>query len=93
MIATEIAVAGAGPGGYAAAFLAADVGLSATLIDPEPDPGGVCVDRGCIPSRALLHVARLLHEAREAKAWGSRSASRPSTWPGCGGSRIRSSRG
>src|SRR5216110_1110569 len=66
----HIAVIGAGPGGYAAAFLAADLGLKVTLIDPELNPGGVCVYRGCIPSKALLHVANLIDESRHAKAWG-----------------------
>src|SRR5881628_900010 len=66
----NIAVVGAGPGGYAAAFLAADLGLAVTLIDPEVNPGGVCVYRGCIPSKALLHVAKLVDESRHAKAWG-----------------------
>jgi dihydrolipoyl dehydrogenase len=70
MIATQLAVVGAGPGGYAAAFLAADLGLSTTLIDPEVNPGGVCVYRGCIPSKALLHVANLVTEARQATSWG-----------------------
>lgn len=70
MISSQLAVVGAGPGGYAAAFLAADLGLSVTLVDPEPNPGGVCVYRGCIPSKALLHVAQLIDEARRAKAWG-----------------------
>jgi dihydrolipoamide dehydrogenase len=67
---TQLAVIGAGPGGYAAAFLAADLGLSVALIDPEVNPGGVCVYRGCIPSKALLHVANLLNESHHAKAWG-----------------------
>jgi dihydrolipoamide dehydrogenase len=66
----NIAVVGAGPGGYAAAFLAADLGMTVTLIDPEPNPGGVCLYRGCIPSKALLHVAKLLEESRQAKNWG-----------------------
>src|SRR5216117_2876555 len=70
MISTQLAVIGAGPGGYAAAFLAADLGLSVALIDPEPNPGGVCVYRGCIPSKALLHVAKVIDESRQAKAWG-----------------------
>ena len=70
MIATQLAVIGGGPGGYAAAFLAADLGLSVALVDPEANPGGVCVYRGCIPSKALLHVANVLHESRHAKAWG-----------------------
>jgi dihydrolipoamide dehydrogenase len=67
---TELAVLGAGPGGYAAAFLAADLGLQVTLIDRELNPGGVCVYRGCIPSKALLHAAKLLTEAKHASAWG-----------------------
>ena len=67
---TQVAVIGAGPGGYAAAFLAADMGMAVTLIDPADNPGGVCLYRGCIPSKALLHVARLIHEAAEANAWG-----------------------
>jgi len=67
---THLAVIGAGPGGYAAAFLAADLGLEVTLIDPEQNPGGVCLYRGCIPSKALLHVAKLLNETEESKNWG-----------------------
>jgi len=70
MTSTQLVVVGGGPGGYAAAFLAADLGLSTTLVDPEPNPGGVCVYRGCIPSKALLHVAKLVDESRHAKAWG-----------------------
>ena len=69
-ISTDLVVIGAGPGGYAAAFYAADRGLKVTLIDPELNPGGVCVYRGCIPSKALLHVAKLLDEASHASAWG-----------------------
>lgn len=67
---TQLAVVGAGPGGYAAAFLAADLGLDVTLIDPAPNPGGVCLYRGCIPSKALLHAARLVREAADARHWG-----------------------
>jgi dihydrolipoamide dehydrogenase len=66
----RIAVVGAGPGGYAAAFLAADLGMNVTLIDPELNPGGVCLYRGCIPSKALLHVAKLIEESQQAKNWG-----------------------
>src|SRR5579872_1533315 len=66
----HIAVIGAGPGGYAAAFLAADLGMKVTLIDPELNPGGVCLYRGCIPSKALLHVAKLIEESHQAKDWG-----------------------
>jgi len=66
----HIAVIGGGPGGYAAAFLAADLGMKVTLIDPELNPGGVCLYRGCIPSKALLHVAKLIDESHHAKNWG-----------------------
>jgi dihydrolipoamide dehydrogenase len=66
----NIAVIGGGPGGYAAAFLAADLGMKVTLIDREQNPGGVCLYRGCIPSKALLHVAALINESRQAKNWG-----------------------
>ena len=70
MTPVQLVVVGGGPGGYAAAFLAADLGLSVALVDPEANPGGVCVYRGCIPSKALLHVANLITESRHAKAWG-----------------------
>ena len=66
----KLTVIGGGPGGYAAAFLAADLGMDVTLIDLDKNPGGVCLYRGCIPSKALLHVAKLIHEAEEAKNWG-----------------------
>jgi dihydrolipoamide dehydrogenase len=70
MSTVQLVVIGGGPGGYAAAFLAADLGLSVALVDPEVNPGGVCVYRGCIPSKALLHVAKLLDESKHAAAWG-----------------------
>lgn len=66
----KVAVIGGGPGGYAAAFLAADLGLQVTLIDKEQNPGGVCLFRGCIPSKALLHAAKILAESKEAKHFG-----------------------
>jgi dihydrolipoamide dehydrogenase len=66
----KLVVLGAGPGGYAAAFYAADIGLEVTLIDPEVNPGGVCLYRGCIPSKALLHIARVISESQEAAEWG-----------------------
>ena len=66
----NLAVIGAGPGGYAAAFLAADLGMNVTLIDKEKNPGGVCLYRGCIPSKALLHVAKLMNETEDAKHLG-----------------------
>jgi dihydrolipoamide dehydrogenase len=67
---THVTVIGAGPGGYPAAFLAADLGMQVTLVDEEKNPGGVCVYRGCIPSKALLHVAKVLDEARHASQFG-----------------------
>ena len=67
---SHVVVIGAGPGGYAAAFYAADLGMRVTLVDPAVNPGGVCLYRGCIPSKALLHVAKLLDEAKHAAAWG-----------------------
>jgi dihydrolipoamide dehydrogenase len=67
---TQLAVLGAGPGGYAAAFYAADLGMQVALIDEEKNPGGVCLYRGCIPSKALLHVAKVVDEARHAGRWG-----------------------
>ncbi len=67
---TQLAIIGGGPGGYAAAFLAADLGMQVTLIELEKNPGGVCLYRGCIPSKALLHIAKLITEAEEAKKWG-----------------------
>jgi dihydrolipoamide dehydrogenase len=67
---TQLLVIGGGPGGYAAAFLAADLNLGVTLIDMEKYPGGVCLFRGCIPSKALLHAAKILSDSREAKEIG-----------------------
>jgi dihydrolipoamide dehydrogenase len=67
---TQLAVIGAGPGGYAAAYLAADIGLSVTLIDPEKNPGGVCLHYGCIPSKALLHAAKLINDTADARELG-----------------------
>jgi len=67
---TEVLVIGAGPGGYAAAFRAADLGMDVTMVDVEERPGGECVFRGCIPSKALLFVADLLHDARRVERMG-----------------------
>jgi dihydrolipoamide dehydrogenase len=66
----QLVVLGAGPGGYAAAFYAADLGMQVALIDMEKNPGGVCLYRGCIPSKALLHVAKVVDEAKHADRWG-----------------------
>ncbi|WP_372696531.1 dihydrolipoyl dehydrogenase [Immundisolibacter sp.] len=62
-IRTQVVVLGAGPGGYSAAFRAADLGLSVTLVEREQRLGGVCLNVGCIPSKALLHVAKVIDEA------------------------------
>src|ERR671935_832409 len=67
---TQLVVLGAGPGGYAAAFVAADRGLRVTLIDDSERLGGTCLLVGCIPSKALLHTAKLITDAREAGAFG-----------------------
>src|SRR5262249_24116990 len=61
-------------GGYAAAFLAADKGMQVTLVDANAKPGGICLHVGCIPSKALLHAARLITDAQEAASWGLRFA-------------------
>lgn len=66
----DLLVIGAGPGGYAAAFRAADLGRSVTLVDPRPTLGGVCLNEGCIPSKALLHAAELIMSAGDADEWG-----------------------
>ena len=67
---TQLVVLGGGPGGYAAAFLAADLGMQVTVVDLEPRLGGVCLLRGCIPSKALLHVAKAIGEAAHLDDWG-----------------------
>ena len=59
---TEVLVMGSGPGGYAAAFRAADLGLEVTMVDRAPRPGGECLFRGCIPSKTLLYLAELIHD-------------------------------
>ncbi|MCG6894454.1 MAG: FAD-dependent oxidoreductase, partial [Desulfobacteraceae bacterium] len=69
---TELLVIGGGPGGYAAAFRAADLGMEVTLVDIMSKPGGVCLHRGCIPSKALLFMAEILHDASRAEAMGVR---------------------
>jgi dihydrolipoamide dehydrogenase len=70
VIETDLAIIGAGPGGYAAAFLAADKGMKVTLIDAGTKPGGTCLHVGCIPSKALLHTAKLITDTRDADHLG-----------------------
>lgn len=67
---TKLIVLGGGPGGYPAAFMAADMGIDVTLIDMKKNPGGVCLFQGCIPSKTLLHAAKIIHEASEAHGFG-----------------------
>ena len=67
---TEIVVLGAGPGGYAAAFFAADMGKKVLLVEQEKKLGGVCLNCGCIPSKALLHASKMIFEARESEHRG-----------------------
>ena len=67
---TEVLVVGGGPGGYAAAFRAADLGLDVTLVETAERPGGVCLFRGCIPSKTYLHIAELMHDAAQAEEMG-----------------------
>lgn len=66
----QVVVIGAGPGGYRAAFMAADLGMKVTLIDPQANPGGVCLYRGCIPTKALLHLAKVKEDALRAGKFG-----------------------
>ncbi len=66
----DFIVLGAGPGGYACAFRAADLGRKVVLVDPRATLGGVCLNEGCIPSKALLHAAQVLREARHGSDWG-----------------------
>jgi dihydrolipoamide dehydrogenase len=61
----KVVIIGGGPGGYPAAFRAADMGMDVTLVEMEENPGGVCLYRGCIPSKALLHVAKVVNESGE----------------------------
>ena len=67
---TDLLVIGGGPGGYAAAFRAADLGLKVTLVERDERLGGTCLLRGCIPSKALLHAAALISETRESEKFG-----------------------
>ena len=67
---TQLVVLGAGPGGYSAAFRAADLGIETVLVDARDTLGGVCLNVGCIPSKALLHVAKVIDDAKEMAAHG-----------------------
>src|SRR5690349_11495677 len=67
---TDLVVLGSGPGGYAAAFLAADLGKKVILVEKDKRLGGVCLNRGCIPSKALLHAAHTITAARKSEHRG-----------------------
>jgi len=67
---TELLVIGGGPGGYSAAFRAADLGMDVTLVDPAPHLGGTCLHRGCIPSKTLLFLTELIHDAKRVETMG-----------------------
>ena len=86
-------VLGAGPGGYSAAFRAADLGMKTVLVERYATLGGVCLNVGCIPSKALLHTAAVMDEVDDDGAiTASRTASRRSTSTSCAPSRTASSR-
>ena len=69
-IKTQVVVLGSGPGGYSAAFRAADLGLDVVLVEKYSSLGGVCLNVGCIPSKALLHVAKVLDDAKDMASHG-----------------------
>src|SRR5690606_25713462 len=79
----DVVVLGAGPGGYTAAFRAADLGMRTALIERWPSLGGVCLNVGCIPSKALLHAAKVIEEAHEMESAGIKSGKRQvvTGWP------------
>src|SRR5437867_4124132 len=70
MVKVDIVVLGAGPGGYAAAFYAADKGRKVVLVEQDARLGGVCLNRGCIPSKALLHATKMIGEAKDSERRG-----------------------
>lgn len=69
-IKTQVVVLGSGPGGYSAAFRAADLGLEVVLVERYAEIGGVCLNVGCIPSKAMLHIAKVINEARHLESLG-----------------------
>ena len=85
----EVVVLGAGPGGYTAAFRAADLGRKVVLVERYPQLGGVCLNVGCIPSKALLHAAAIINETPRWRIWASVSVHPRSTWTSCARARTR----
>ena len=85
----DMLVLGAGPGGYSAAFRAADLGMTTVLVERYPTLGGVCLNVGCIPSKALLHTAAVMDEVKAMAAHGIAFRSRRSTSPSCALTRRR----
>ena len=83
---------GAGPGGYTAAFRAADLGKKVVLVERWPTLGGVCLNVGCIPSKALLHAAKVIAETKEMGAHGIASPRPRSTSTSCAAGRTAWSR-
>src|SRR5438552_13294591 len=67
---TQVLVIGSGPGGYSAAFRAADLGKKVTLVERDETLGGVCLNVGCIPSKALLHAAKVIDDAHDINEFG-----------------------
>ena len=68
----DLIVLGSGPGGYVAAIRAAQLGFKTALVEKDKTLGGTCLNIGCIPSKALLHVAKLIQESKHAEEWGIR---------------------
>ncbi|MDE5285567.1 MAG: FAD-dependent oxidoreductase, partial [Buchnera aphidicola] len=67
---TQVVIIGSGPAGYSAAFRCADLGLDSILIERNSSLGGVCLNVGCIPSKSLLHIAKVIKEAKELSTLG-----------------------
>ena len=83
-VTAEVLVLGAGPGGYSAAFRAADLGKKVVMVDCWPTLGGVCLNVGCIPSKALLHAAKVIAETKEMSEHGVVFSAPESTSTSCG---------
>lgn len=86
---TDLVVLGGGPGGYSAAFRAADLGRKVTIIEKDAVLGGVCLNVGCIPSKTLLHLAEVIEEAEKLAPLGLALGNPPLTWRKSGPIRTR----